>query len=127
MAGEWAAKIIQEWFQAKRFGDSVVRSPHQLPRKLVERVIRFIGKARTADDADGVAAVSVDDGIELLSDTANGIVPCRRDKVAVFLVANQRRANACFMVHEGMAKAALDAEKLSVNSIDVPITCNDAH
>jgi hypothetical protein len=127
MGGEWAAKIIEEWFQTKRLGSGVVRSSYQLPRKLVQRVIRFIGKARTADDADRVAAVSVDDGIELLSDMANGVVPCRRDQLAVLLVANQRRANACFVVHEGVAKAALDAEKLSVNSIDIAIARHDAH
>ena len=67
------------------------------------------------------------DFAQTLRAKANRFVPRRGNQLAAFLVANQRRADAFFMVHERMAKAAFDAEKLSIESVNVAVTGHDAH
>src|SRR5262244_3638473 len=54
-------------------------------------------------------------------------VPGGRNKLAAFLVTNQRRANAVGVIDEWMAEAAFDAEKLAVQSVHVTIASDDPH
>src|SRR6185369_15386917 len=48
-------------------------------------------------------------------------VPRRGNQLAALLVADQRRANARFVINERMPEASLDAEKLPVDAVDVTI------
>jgi hypothetical protein len=52
--------------------------------------------------------------IQLSRHVTNRFVPGCRNQFAAFLVTNQRRANAFFVIYKRMSKAALDAKKLAV-------------
>src|SRR2546421_208003 len=78
------------------------------------RIERFVDETRTADHSERVVTVGCHDRIDLLRGKADRFVPGRGNQLPAFLVTNHRRANTLFMIHERMAKAALDAEELAV-------------
>src|SRR5688572_13388439 len=114
MRGQERAKIVKERFQTKTIGSGVVLSAHQLCCKLVKHIVGFVCDTRAADDPQSITAMRIDGRIKLLRDVTNSFIPGGRNQFAALLVTNQRRANAFFMIHKRMAKATLDAEKLSV-------------
>src|SRR5216683_2698747 len=105
MSGQERAEIVEERLQAKRICSCVVVRPHQLRCKLVEQVVCFVCYSRAAHDCQSVTTMSVDYRIELLCHVTNSFIPGGRNQLAAFPVANQRRADAFFMVHKRMAKA----------------------
>src|SRR3989442_741930 len=127
MSGQERAEIVEERLQAKRIRNCVVLSPHQLGCKLVEQVVCFVCNSWAAHDCQSVTTMSIDYRIELLGHVTNSFVPRGRNQPAAFLIANERSADAFLMVHKRMAKAALDAEKLSIESINVAVAGHDPH
>src|SRR6266850_2702517 len=127
MSGQKRAEVVEERLQTKGIRSCVVVRPHQLGCKLIEQVVCFVCNARAAHDCQSVTTMSVDYRIELLGHVTNSLIPGGRNQLAAFLVANQRRADALFMVHKRMAKAAFDAEKLAIESVNVAVAGHDAH
>src|SRR3989454_12371243 len=118
MSGQERADIVEERLQTKRIRNCVVLSPHQLGCKLVEQVVCFVCNSWAAHDCQSVTTMSIDYRIELLRDVTNSFIPGGRNQLAAFPVANQRHADSFFMVHKWMAKPALDAKKLAIESVD---------
>src|SRR5439155_5123391 len=96
-------------------------------RELPQRIDRFVGEPRTGDYRERVVAMGRDHSVELLCGEANCFIPGCRNQSPAFFISNHGRANSLFMVHERMAKAALDAEELAVQSVHVTIARDNAH
>src|SRR5207244_2218398 len=122
-----STKIVEECCQTESVRDRVVLSADNFRSEFLQRVKRFVGEARTADDSDRITAVGFGNCIKLLSREANRFVPGRGDQLAAFLISNQRRAKTLFVIDERMPKAAFNAEKLSVQSVHVTVARDDAH
>src|SRR5690349_3790686 len=122
MGRERCAQVVEESAETEKIRGRVVFSTDELSRKLAQHVKRFVCQARTADHADRIAPVLIRNRIESLGHVANRFIPGCGNQLAAFLVTNQRRANARFVVDERMSEASLDAEKLAVDAVDVTIT-----
>ena len=127
MRRERPTKIVEERCQTEGVRNRVVLRADNFGREFLQRVKRFVGDARTANDSNRVPAISFGNYVKPLRREANRFVPGRRDQLAALLITNQGRVNALFVIDERMPKAAFDAEKLAVESIDIAIARNDAH
>ena len=87
----------------------------------VQHVERFVSQPRAADDADRISSMLIGNSIETFGDVTNRFIPGRWDQLAAFLVTNHRRANTRLVIDERMTKAAFDAKKLAVDTVDIAI------
>src|SRR5437016_5201519 len=127
MRRQGSTKIVEEGYQTESVRYRVVLCADNFSREFLQRVKRFVGEARTAYHGNRIAAVRFGDCVKPLRREANRFVPGRRNQLAAFLISNQRRAKALFVIDERMPKAAFDAEKLSVQSVHVTVARDDAH
>src|SRR5258708_2006694 len=88
-------------------------------RKLLEQVVFFIGGAVGADHTNGLAAFGIQDFTQALADVGDSLFPCCGDQFAV--ASYQRVADTIFVIKEIEGIAALDAEKLAVDSALVAV------
>src|SRR5882672_3411631 len=120
------AEIVEKRLQTVDVGGRVVPRSDQLGRKLVEHVVRFVRDTRTANHAECIRSVRIDNRVEFLRDVADSFIPGSRDQSATLLVTNERRANARLVVNERMTEAALDAEKLAIEAVNIAVARHDA-
>src|SRR2546421_87337 len=55
------------------------------------------------------------------------IVPRRGKEAPAFLITNERRAQAFFVIDERVREAPLDAKELAVVTVNITVARNDAH
>src|SRR5258708_15744085 len=106
-------------------GVNVVCSQHRA-RKLLQQIVLFIRGAVGTNHADGLSALGVADLTQAFAYMFNRFFP--RSGLESAVLANQRMAQAVFVVKEIESIAAFDAEKVAINAALVAIiAANNVH
>ena len=119
--------MVEEGFKTERVGDSVVFCATNFSRELSQTIKSFVRQPRTADYRQRVFAARLDDGAQLLGREPNRFIPRRGNQLAALLVPDKRRANSLLVIDEWMSEAALDAEELTIQSVDVTVARDYTH
>ena len=83
--------------------------------------VAVAGELTLVDHADRVAPMFLRNLIKTRRYLPNRFIPRRGNQLAALFVTDHRRANAGLVIDERMPEAALDAEKLTIDSVDVAI------